>query len=188
MHQVTEILSAIEEGDLHAAERLFPLVYKELRRLAAEKMAKEKPGQTLQATALVHEAFVRMVDVEKTRHWNSREHFFRAAAEAMRRILVNAARRKGSLKRGASFSRVELGGDLISDQSAPEDLVAVSEALDSLAEHDSQKAELVKLLFFAGLPVQEAATALGISRTTAERHWAYARTWLYCKLHRGEGN
>jgi RNA polymerase sigma factor (TIGR02999 family) len=184
MHEVTRILSAIEQGDPQAAEQLLPLVYDELRRLAAEKMAHEKPGQTLQATALVHEAYLRLVDVEETRHWNSREHFFRAAAEAMRRILVDSARRRGSLKRGGGLNRVELDQAAMPESPPCEDLLAVSEALDRLAEHDAPKAELVKLLFFGGLSVQEAAEVLRISRATADRHWAYARTWLYCRLRR----
>ncbi len=185
MHEVTRILSAIEQGDSQAAEQLLPVVYDELRRLAAEKMREEKPGQTLQATALVHEAYIRLVDVEKARHWNSREHFFRAAAEAMRRILVDGARRKRSMKHGGGLNRVELDQAAVSESPPCEDLLAVSGALDRLAEHDAPKAELVKLLFFGGLSVQEAADALGISRATADRHWAYARTWLYCELHRG---
>jgi RNA polymerase sigma factor (TIGR02999 family) len=152
--------------------------------LAAEKMAQEAPGQTLQATALVHEAYIRLVDVDQTRHWNSREHFFRAAAEAMRRILVENARRKGSLKRGGDLNRVELDQAALSGSLPCDDLLAISEALDRLAEHDAQKAELVKLRFFGGLSVQEAADTLRISRATADRHWAYARTWLYCQLHR----
>jgi RNA polymerase sigma factor (TIGR02999 family) len=184
MHEVTRILLAIEQADPQAAEQLLPLVYDELRRLAAEKMAHERPGQTLQATALVHEAYIRLVDTEKAQHWNSREHFFRAAAEAMRRILVDSARRRGSLKRGGGLNRVELDQAAISESLPCEDLLAISEALDRLAEHDAPKAELVKLLFFGGLSVQEAADALQISRATADRHWAYARTWLYCDLHR----
>jgi RNA polymerase sigma factor (TIGR02999 family) len=184
MSDVTQILGQIEAGDGQAAEKLLPLVYAELRRLAAEKMAREAPGQTLQATALVHEAYIRLVDVDQTRHWNSREHFFRAAAEAMRRILVENARRKGSLKRGGDLHRVELDQAALSGSLPCDDLPAISEALDRLAEHDAQKAELVKLRFFGGLSVQEAADTLRISRATADRHWAYARTWLYCQLHR----
>jgi RNA polymerase sigma factor (TIGR02999 family) len=188
MTDVTRILSAIDQGDPHAAEQLLPLVYDELRRLAAEKMIQEKPGQTLQATALVHEAYLRLVDVKEAQYWNSREHFFRAAAEAMRRILVDNSRRRGSLKRGGGLNQIELDLDLKSAPLLGEDLVAVSEALDRLAEHDALKAELVKLRFFVGLSVQEAADMLGISRATADRHWAYARTWLYCRLHRGDGD
>jgi len=186
MHEVTRILSAIDQGDPQAAEKLLPLVYDELRKLATEKLAQENPGQTLQPTALVHEAYLRLVDVKNAQQWNGREHFFRAAAEAMRRILVDNARRKGSLKRGGDLHRLDLDEDLRFDPSDATNLLSISEALDSLAEHDAPKAELVKLLFFAGLSVQEAADALGISRATADRHWAYARTWLYCRLRRGE--
>jgi RNA polymerase sigma factor (TIGR02999 family) len=185
MHEVTRILSVIDQ-DPQAAEQLLPLVYDELRRLAAEKLCHEKPGQTLQPTALVHEAYLRLVDAKETQQWNGREHFFRAAAEAMRRILVDNARRKESLKGGGGLARLDLDEDLHFDPSDPTDLLAINEALESLAAHDASKAEVVKLLFFAGLSVQEAADALGISRATADRHWAYARTWLYCRLHSGE--
>jgi len=179
MSDVTRILSAIEQGDAQAAEELLPLVYDELRKLAARRMAQEAPGQTLQATALVHEAYVRLVDVEKAQHWDSRRHFFAAAAEAMRRILVENARRKGRKKRGGEYERVDLReADLV--VTVPDDkLLAVDEALQQLAEESPQKAELVKLRFFAGLTLEEAAETLGISRTTASRHWAYARAWLY---------
>jgi len=179
---VTRILSAIEQGDAQAAEELLPLVYDELRKLAARRMAQEAPGQTLQATALVHEAYVRLVDVEKAQHWDSRRHFFAAAAEAMRRILVENARRKGRKKRGGEYERVDLReADLV--VTVPDDkLLAVDEALQQLAEESPQKAELVKLRFFAGLTLEEAAETLGISRTTAYRHWAYARAWLYERI------
>ena len=179
MSDVTRILSAIEQGDAQAAEELLPLVYDELRKLAARRMAQEAPGQTLQATALVHEAYVRLVDVEKAQHWDSRRHFFAAAAEAMRRILVENARRKGRKKRGGEYDRVDLReADLV--VTVPDDkLLAVDEALQQLAEESPEKAELVKLRFFAGLTLEEAAEALGISRTTAHRYWAYARAWLY---------
>jgi RNA polymerase sigma factor (TIGR02999 family) len=184
MADVTQILSQIDSGDPGAAEQLFPLVYEELRKLAAAKLLHEKPGQTLQATALVHEAYLRLVNVDQARHWNSRVHFFRAAAEAMRRILVDAARRKRSLKRGGDFTRVELDA-IESGKALPaEDVLAVSEALDKLANHDADKAELVKLRYFGGFSVQEAADALGISRATADRHWQYAKTWLFCELNR----
>jgi RNA polymerase sigma factor (TIGR02999 family) len=182
MSDVTRILSAIEQGDPHAAEQLLPLVYDELRRLAAQKLAGEKPGQTLQATALVHEAYLRLTGTEGTRLWNGRAHFFRAAADAMRRILVDRAREKNSQKRGGAWRQVDL--DLVAEvgQDPSEDVVALSEALDLLAERDPEKVELVKLRFFAGLSVEEAADLLGISRATADRHWRYARTWLYCAL------
>jgi RNA polymerase sigma factor (TIGR02999 family) len=186
MTDVTQILSAIEQGDPSAAEQLLPLVYDELRKLAAKKMAQEAPGQTLQATALVHEAYVRLVDVEKAQHWDSRRHFFAAAAEAMRRVLVENARRKGRQKRGGHFNRVELQeADLVVN--APSDeLLAVDEALQELADESPEKAELVKLRFFAGLTLEEAAESLGISRTTAYRQWAYARAWVYERIRERE--
>jgi len=184
MSDVTHILSAIEQGDPSAAEQLLPLVYEELRKLAAQKLAQEKPGQTLQATALVHEAYLRLVDTEQAQHWNGRTHFFRAAAEAMRRILVDCARRKHSQKRGGAWRQVDLEGvaEVVVDPS--DDLVAVHETLELLAHHDPLKAELVKLRYFAGLSVEEAADLLGISRATADRYWRYAKTWLYCALTR----
>jgi RNA polymerase sigma factor (TIGR02999 family) len=181
MTDVTQILSAIEQGDPHAAEQLLPLVYDELRKLAAQKLAREKPGQTLQATALVHEAYLRLVDVDKVLHWDSRGHFFAAAAEAMRRILVENARRKKSRKRGGHVRRVELDEDFTRHTSADQ-LLALDEALAKLAREDPVKAELVKLRCFAGLSHQEAARALGISRPTADRYWAYAKTRLYCEI------
>jgi len=186
MSDVTRILSQIETGDPSAAEQLLPLVYDELRRLAAAKLADENPGQTLQATALVHEAYLRLVDIDKARHWNSRTHFFRAAAEAMRRILVDHARRNRSLKRGRGFKRVELDAIEATGVLPVEDILTISEALEKLAAHDAEKAELVKLRYFAGLSVQDAANVLGISRATADRHWQYAKTWLYCELTRDE--
>ncbi len=179
MHEVTRILSAIEQSDPRAAEQLLPLVYDELRRLAAEKMAQEKPGQTLQATALVHEAYVRLVDVEKAQHWNSRGHFFAAAAEAMRRILVNRARDKNRVKRGGDRQKVDLDRIEVALETPAEEVLALDEALEKLALRDSTCAELVKLRFFAGLSGSEAADALRISRSTADRYWAYARAWLY---------
>ncbi len=186
MSEVTRILSAVEQGDPHAAEQLLPLVYDELRRLAGQKLAQEKPGQTLQATALVHEAYLRLVDREKVQRWDSRGHFFAAAAEAMRRILVEQARRKGRLKRGGDHKRVDLEDLAISAQGPFDDMVALDEALTKLANGHPDKAELVKLRYFAGFTVAEAAQALGISTTTADRHWTYARAWLFRELGQGE--
>jgi RNA polymerase sigma factor (TIGR02999 family) len=182
MNEVTRVLSAIEGGDPHAAEQLLPLVYQELRRLAAQKLVQEKPGQTLEATALVHEAYIRLVDVDEVQHWNSRGHFFAAAAEAMRRILVEEARRKRGPRHGGGFQRVNLEEAVSYTQEAAHELLSVHEALDKLAQEDPQKAELVKLRYFTGLSVQEAAEVLGISRATADRYWAYAKVWLYCVL------
>jgi RNA polymerase sigma factor (TIGR02999 family) len=184
MSEVTRILSAIEQGDPAAAEQLLPLVYDELRRLAAQKLAQEKPGQTLQATALVHEAYLRLAGPEGARHWNGRAHFFRAAADAMRRILVDRAREKHSQKRGGGWRQVDLDQTAEVAHDPAEDVAAISEALDLLAAHDAVEAELVKLRFFAGLSVEEAADLLGISRATADRYWRYAKTWLYCALTR----
>jgi RNA polymerase sigma factor (TIGR02999 family) len=184
MNDVTQILSKIESGDPSAANQLLPLVYEELRKLAAAKLAQEKAGQTLQATALVHEAYLRLVDVEQARDWNSRAHFFRAAAEAMRCILVDNARRKQSLKRGGEFQRVDLDAIGSTAELPVEDVLAVSEARERFAIHDCDKAELVKLRYFGGFSAQEAADALGISRATADRYWRYAKTWLYCELMR----
>ena len=186
MTDVTQILSQIESGDPSAAEQLLPLVYDELRKLAAAKLAHENPGQTLQPTALVHEAYLRLVDADKARRWSSRTHFFRAAAEAMHRILVDNARRKRSLKRGGEFKRVDLDALEATGSLPAEDVLALSEALEKLAAHDTDKAELVKLRYFGGLSVQDAANVLGISRATADRHWQYAKTWLYCELTREE--
>jgi RNA polymerase sigma factor (TIGR02999 family) len=182
MGEVTGILDAIVSGEPRAAEQLLPLVYAELHRLAARRMAAEAPGQTLQPTALVHEAYLRLVDADRPAQWNGRGHFFAAAAEAMRRILVENARRKGSLKRGGGGRRVDLDETAPFSPDRPEDLVALNDALDHLAAEDPVKAELVKLRFFAGLSVQEAAEVLGVSRATADRYWAYARAWLYCAL------
>jgi RNA polymerase sigma factor (TIGR02999 family) len=179
MNAITRVLSIIECGDPQAAEQLLPLVYDELRKLAAQKLAQEKPGQTLQATALVHEVYLRLVDTDKAQHWDSRGHFFAAAAEAMRRILVENARHKHRLKRGGDRRRVDLEQVEALGTGPSEDLLALDEALDRLADEDAQKAELVKLRFFAGLSVEEAAHCLGLSRPTAARHWAYARAWLY---------
>jgi RNA polymerase sigma factor (TIGR02999 family) len=181
MNEVTHILSAVEQGEPHNAEQLLPLVYDELRRLAAAKLSREKPGQTLQPTALVHEAYARLVGADKERHWDSRGHFFAAAAEAMRRILVDSARRKKSVKRGGRLKRVELDEDF-TRHSSPDELLAVDDALTKLAREDPVKAELVKLRCFAGLSHQEAARVLGISRPTADRYWVYAKTRLYCEI------
>jgi RNA polymerase sigma factor (TIGR02999 family) len=182
MSEVTRILSAIEEGDPHAAEQLLPLIYDELRKLAAQKLAQETPGQTLQATALVHEAYLRLVDDDKARHWNSRGHFFGAAAEAMRRILVDAARHKASRKSGGGRARQDVDGLEIALPDIPEDVIALDEALNKLAATDKKAADLVHLRFFAGLPVPEAAELLGISPRTADRLWAYARAWLHQEI------
>jgi RNA polymerase sigma factor (TIGR02999 family) len=178
MSEVTRILSAIEEGEPHAAEQLLPLVYDELRRLAAGKLAQEKPGQTLQATALVHEAYLRLVDVDKAQHWKSRGHFFVTAAEAMRHILVDRARRKRSRKRGGDRVRVEFDEANFAVAQDSEEVLAVDEALARLAAADPQAAELVKLRYFAGLSIPEAAESLNISPRSADRLWAYARAWL----------
>jgi RNA polymerase sigma factor (TIGR02999 family) len=175
MNDVTRILSAVEHGDAQAAEQLLPLVYDELRKLAARKLAQEKPGQTLQATALVHEAYLRLVDPEDARQWNSRRHFFAAAAEAMRRIVVDRARDKRRLKRGGAAQRVEIDLGEISVEAPDVDLLALDDALEQLERDDPVSASLVKLRFFAGLGQGEAAKALGLSRRTADRHWAFAR-------------
>jgi RNA polymerase sigma factor (TIGR02999 family) len=178
MTDVTHILNAIEQGDLSAAEQLLPLVYDELRKLAAQKMAQEAPGQTLQATALVHEAYLRLVDVAKAQHWDSRGHFFAAAAEAMRRILVENARRKRSPKHGGAHGRQELlEADLAASEES-ERLLALDEALAKLAGRDSKVAELVKLRYFAGFTIAQAAEILGVSPRTADFYWAYAKAWL----------
>jgi RNA polymerase sigma factor (TIGR02999 family) len=182
MSEVTRILSAIEQGDQQAAEQLLPLVYDELRKLAAQKLAQEKPGQTLQPTALVHEAYLRLVDTDKVRHWDSRGHFFAAAAEAMRRILVEQARRKKRWKRGGGQQRRDLDEIDIAAIGRSTDVVALDEALTRLAQKHSQKAELVKLRYFAGLTVSEAAQVLGIGTSTADRYWTFARAWLYREL------
>jgi RNA polymerase sigma factor (TIGR02999 family) len=182
MSDVTRILSAIEQGDPHAAGQLLPLVYDELRQLAAQKLAQEKPGQTLEATALVHEAYLRLVDVEQAQQWNSRGHFFAAAAEAMRRILVEHARRKQRLKHGGGRRRLDLDAACAAVPPPAADLLALDEALGRLAARDPVRAELVKLRFFAGLTMPEAAQALGLSLATAERYWTFARTWLYAEL------
>jgi RNA polymerase sigma factor (TIGR02999 family) len=182
MSEVTRILSAIEEGDPHAADQLLPLVYDELRKLAAQKLAQEKPGQTLEATALVHEAYLRLVDVEQAQQWNSRGHFFAAAAEAMRRILVEQARHKRSAKAGGQRRRRELRDEHLATPSPHVDLLDLDEALEKLACQDHRKAELVKLRYFAGLTLRQAAEVLGIAESTADADWAYAKSWLRVEL------
>ena len=180
--EVTRILSAIEEGDPHAADHLLPLVYDELRRLAAAKLAQEKPGQTLESTALVHEAYLRLVDTEKAQHWNSRGHFFAAAAEAMRRILVDNARHKRSKKAGGERIRLDLDQLAAATSDRHDDVLDIDAALVGLASADPQAAELVKLRYFAGLTIPQAADALGISPRSADFLWAYARAWLLRSL------
>jgi RNA polymerase sigma factor (TIGR02999 family) len=182
MADVTQILQDIAQGDPHASGQLLPLVYDQLRRLAAEKLANERPGQTLQATALVHEAYLRLVDVDRVPHWDSRAHFFAAAAEAMRRILVDQARRKRRPKHGGGRTRVSLDEALCLKEAPDDDLLALDEALAKLGREEPAKAELVKLHYFAGLSLEEAGRVLGISHRTAKRHWAYARAWLYAAL------
>jgi RNA polymerase sigma factor (TIGR02999 family) len=182
MGDVTRILADIEHGDPQAAEQLLPLVYDELRRLAAQKMAHENPEQTLQATALVHEAYLRLVDGDDAQRWNGRGHFFGAAAEAMRRILVENARRKGRDKRGAGLKRVSLDDVDFAAAAPPDQLLALDEALEKLAAADEPSAKLVKLRFFAGFSIEQAADVLGISRASAYRLWTYARAALHCDL------
>jgi RNA polymerase sigma factor (TIGR02999 family) len=193
MTEVTRILSAIEHGDPYAAEQLLPLVYDELRKLAAQKLARDGPDQTLQATDLVHEAYLRLVrpangsgDRPGERHWDGRGHFFAAAAEAMRRILINRARDRRRLKRGGGWRRLRLEHIDISLAEPPDELLLLDGALDQLAKEDPACAELVKLRFFAGLTLDEAARALGVVRRTADRYWAFARAWLYAALRKGE--
>ena len=181
---ITPILGKIEAGDPTAAEELLPLVYEALRKLAATKLAQEKPGQTLQATALVHEAYIRLVDVETVQRWDSRGHFFAAAAEAMRRILVDSARRRESLKRGGNVAQVDMPELVAPAIDERLDVLALDDALRQLESQHPEKARLVKLRFFAGCSLEEAAEYLGISRATAQRNWAYARAWLYGQLHR----
>ncbi|MHC4299083.1 MAG: ECF-type sigma factor [Planctomycetota bacterium] len=188
MTDVTRILNAIERGDGKAAERLLPLVYEELRLLAAQKMAQERPGLTLQPTALVHEAYVRLVEAQ-CHDWNSRNHFFMAAAEAMRRILIENARRKKSIKYGAGLERVDLDetGIAGSNEHVADNIVDLDEALAKLTNQDKAKADLVKLRYFAGLTIQQAAQVLSISHATAERHWDYARSWLHAEIKQKRG-
>jgi RNA polymerase sigma factor (TIGR02999 family) len=185
MNDVTQILNAIEQGNTKAADELLPLVYEELRLLAAQKLSQERPGQTLQATALIHEAYIRLVE-GVDQNWNSRGHFFKAAAEAMRRILVENARRKGRIKHGGGFQRVELNESSQTklDEHIAYELIALDEALDRFDQKDKLKADLVKLRYFAGLTIPQAAKILNISHATAERHWIYARCWLRTEINR----
>ena len=182
MSDVTRILSQIESGDPSAAEQLLPLVYDELRKLAAVRLAHEKPGQTLQATALVHDAYLRLVDVKEAQHWHSRGHFFGAAAEAMRRIIVEQARHRGRLKRGGERKRVDLDSACSIEEPPSLDILALDEALTKLAAVEPAKADLVKLRFFAGLTMPQAADALGVSLATSERYWTFAKAWLHSEL------
>ena len=181
MTEVTRVLNAIERGDARAVDELLPIVYEELRHLAAQKLSRELPGQTLQATALVHEAYLRLVE-DEPQSWHSRGHFFAAAAEAMRRILIENARRKQRLKRGGERHRIELYDEDLAIEGPSEDLLALDEALTKLAETDKTKAELVKLRYFAGLTIEQAAELLDISPTTAKRHWTFAKAWLYGRI------
>ncbi len=182
MSDVTQILAAIEQGDPHSAEHLLPLVYGELRKLAAQKLAHEVPGQTLQATALVHEAYLRLVDGEKVQTWDSRGHFFAAAAEAMRRILVDNARGKQRLKRGGDRKRLSLESIDRAAFAAPDEALVLDELIVKLGSEDQDATQIVKLRYFAGLSIEEAARLLGMSRSSAYEHWAYARAWLRCAL------
>ncbi|UCG57109.1 MAG: sigma-70 family RNA polymerase sigma factor [Phycisphaerales bacterium] len=183
MSDVTRILTAIEGGDARAAEDLLPLVYEELRLLAAQKLSRETPGQTLQATALVHEAYIRLV-AEEAQNWKSRSHFFRAAAEAMRRILIDNARRKRRVKHGGERQKIDLNDAALGNGCGPsaDDLLALDEALMKLRDENETQAEVVKLRYFAGLSVEQTAEVLGISERTVKRHWAYARAWLLCEI------
>jgi len=187
MSDVTRILAAIEQGDPHAAEQLLPLVYTELRTLAAQRMAQEAPGQTLDATALVHEAYLRLVGGDPSApsepRWEGRGHFFAAAAEAMRRILIDSARRKGRVKRGGERRRVDLDDAAQVSVAAPDELLLIDEAIAKLEREDARAAQLVRLRYFAGLSVEEAAEMSGLSRSTAYEHWSYARAWLHCELY-----
>jgi RNA polymerase sigma factor (TIGR02999 family) len=185
MSDVTRILNAIERGDARATDELLPLVYEELRLLAAQKLSHEPPGQTLQATALVHEVYLRLVG-DQSHSWQGRAHFFAAAAEAMRRLLIENARRKGRLKRGAGRRRMDLDAVSLAIETPAEDLIALDEAFTRLTEEDPEAAEVVKLSYFGGLTLEEAAEVLGISRRTAQRYWAFARAWLYEEMTRGE--
>jgi RNA polymerase sigma factor (TIGR02999 family) len=185
MSNVTQILSQIQQGDPLAAEQLLPLVYDELRRLAAVKLRQERPGQTLQATALVHEAYLRLVNVEQAQDWDSRGHFFAAAAEAMRRIVVDKARRKASLKRGGDLKRIDIPEIAQWSEDRQIDLLALDEALSRLEAQHPDNAEIVKLRFFAGLSLEDTAQAMGISRATAQRKWAFARAWLFGQVDGG---
>jgi len=185
MSDVTRILNAIERGDAKATDELLPLVYEELRLLAAQRLSHEPPGQTLQATALVHETYLRLLG-DQSHSWQGRAHFFAAAAQAMRRILVENARRKGSMKRGEGRRRMDLDAVSMAIETPAEDLIALDEAFTRLTEEDPEAAEVVKLSYFGGLTLEEAAEVLGISRRTAQRYWAFARAWLYEEMTRGE--
>jgi RNA polymerase sigma factor (TIGR02999 family) len=182
MSEVTRILSAIERADPHVAEQLLPLVYDELRKLAAQRLAQEKPGQTLQATALVHDVYLRLVGTDTAQHWNCRGHFFAAAAEAMRRILIEQARRRHAVKRGGQAGRQDLHESAIAAAEPDQDVLALNDALEQLSNSDPMSANLVKLRFFAGLTMNEAAEALGLSLRSAQGIWAYARSWLHRKM------
>ena len=186
MTDITRILNAIEQGDAKAADELLPLVYEELRRLAAQKMSHEPPGQTLQATALVHEAYIRLVG-SQDQNWRGRTHFFAAAAEAMRRILIDNARRKKSLKRGGGFNKIEIEDSIMTNNKSSkiDELIALDEALKKLEGIDKVKADLVKLRFFTGLTIEQSAAILGISHATAERYWDYTRSWLHLEITKG---
>ena len=182
MSEVTQIISQINQGDQSAGERLLPLVYDELRKLAAQRLGNERPGHTLEATALVHDAYLRLVDVENAQQWDSRGHFFSAAAEAMRRILIERARRKARIKHGGQHRRVDLDGVVVVGEEPRDDLIALDEALTRFAAVEPEKAELVKLRYFAGFTIEDAAEVLDISRSTAKRHWIFARAWLLAEL------
>ena len=186
MSDATRILEDIEHGDLTAAARLLPVVYDELRRLAAQKLRHESPGQTLQATALVHEAYIRLVDVGRAQHWQSRRHFFAAAAESMRRILIERARRRRAARHGGGWKRAELSGNDLLTRCSPDQLLVFNDTLTELGRKEPDAAELVKMRVFAGFSVQEAAEALGISRATAYRSWTYARAWLLAEMQNDE--
>ena len=188
MSDVTRILSQIASGDPSAAQQLLPLVYDELRKLASQRIGQENPGQTLQATALVHEAYLRLVDVDRAQHFDSRGHFFAAAAEAMRRILVENARRKRRLKRGGALQQVELVDDAIVEPEIHEDLIALDEALDRLKAIDAEAVQLVHLRYFVGLSIPDAAKLMGIAPRTADRIWAFARAWLHQEIAEAEGD
>src|SRR5512139_2814508 len=188
MSDVTQLLNAIDAGDPKAADQLLPLVYEELRKLAAAKMAQEKPGQTLQATALVHEAWLRLAGSEEQKAWNSRGHFFGAAAEAMRRILVDRARQKARVRHGGDMERVDLEHVTIATEDSDGTVLAIHEALEKLAVESPQKAEIVKLRYFTGMEHAEIAQVLGVSEPTVRRHWAYARSWLYAELKEARGS
>jgi RNA polymerase sigma factor (TIGR02999 family) len=185
MTEVTQILDAIRRGDEHASQQLLPIIYEDLRRLAANMLAREPSGHTLQATALVHEAYVRLVDSEGEQKWNHRGHFFNAAAEAMRRILVEKARRKQRVKHGGEHLRVEMDDERLVCSVPSDQILALDEALERFDQEEPEKAQLVKLRFFAGLSIEEAADAMGISRATASRHWTYARAWLHDAMSAG---